>query len=216
MKELCQLYISLKRIHMLLWKLVLCITTKNLRLYLNLHCSLCNYTHVALLLTYKLALPPFQNSGPATSEDDVNASVVSVRERAHHLNRMESESELQKMTEAQCVKSQRSVKICFNSFVFKISFDFQFLFKFSQSMLIYFCGLIKFNLSSWNYLLIKDYISTEVWVFFNLHTFFCCSFFIVSLLLTIISYRGCQGMLLGKFSVFCMQFQIEENVDFLI
>lgn len=60
----------------------------------------------------------FQNSGPATSEDDVNASVVSVRERAHHLNRMESESELQKMTEAQCVKSQRSVKICFNSFVF--------------------------------------------------------------------------------------------------
>lgn len=141
MKELCQLYISLKRIHMLLWKLVLCITTKNLRLYLNLHCSLCNYTHVALLLTYKLALPPFQNSGPATSEDDVNASVVSVRERAHHLNRMESESELQKMTEAQSVKSQRSVKICFNSFVFKISFDFQFLFKFSQSMLIYFCGL---------------------------------------------------------------------------
>lgn len=94
-----------------------------------------------MLLTYKLALPPFQNSGPATSEDDVNASVVSVRERAHHLNRMESESELQKMTEAQSVKSQRSVKICFNSFVFKISFDFQFLFKFSQSMLIYFCGL---------------------------------------------------------------------------
>lgn len=176
MKEFCQLYISLKRIHMLLWKLVLCITTKNLRLYLNLHCSLCNYTHVALLLTYKLALPPFQNSGPATSEDDVNASVVSVRERAHHLNRMESESELQKMTEAQSVKSQRSVKICFNSFVFKISFDFQFLFKFSQSMLIYFYGLIKFNLSSWNYLLIKDYISTEAWVFFNLHTFFCCSF----------------------------------------
>ncbi|XP_065935243.1 ankyrin repeat domain-containing protein SOWAHC isoform X2 [Magallana gigas] len=50
------------------------------------------------------------NSGPATSEDDVNASVVSVRERAHHLNRMESESELQKMTEAQSVKSQRSTK----------------------------------------------------------------------------------------------------------
>lgn len=112
-----------------------------LRLYLSLRCSLCNYTQLALLLTYKLALPPFQNSGPATSEDDVNASVVSVRERAHHLNRMESESELQKMTEAQSVKSQRSVKICFNSFVFKISFDFQFLFKFSQSMLIYFCGL---------------------------------------------------------------------------
>lgn len=62
---------------------------------------------------YKLALPPFQNSGPATSEDDVNASVVSVRERAHHLNRMESESELQKMTEGQRVKGQRSVKICF-------------------------------------------------------------------------------------------------------
>lgn len=126
MKEFCQLYISLKRIHMLLWKLVLCITTKNLRLYLNLHCSLCNYTHVALLLTYKLALPPFQNSGPATSEDDVNASVVSVRERAHHLNRMESESELQKMTEAQSVKSQRSVKICLILSFLKLVLTFNF------------------------------------------------------------------------------------------
>ncbi|XP_062613679.1 ankyrin repeat domain-containing protein SOWAHC-like isoform X1 [Saccostrea cucullata] len=48
------------------------------------------------------------NSGPVTSEDDVNASIVSVKERAHHLNRMESESELQKMAEGQRVKGQRS------------------------------------------------------------------------------------------------------------
>ncbi|XP_061162639.1 ankyrin repeat domain-containing protein SOWAHB-like [Saccostrea echinata] len=48
------------------------------------------------------------NSGPVTSEDDVNASIVSVKERAHHLNRMESESELQKMTEGQRVKGQQS------------------------------------------------------------------------------------------------------------
>lgn len=64
---------------------------------------------IALLLTYKLTLPQFQNSGPVTSEDDVNASVVSVKERALHLNRMESESEMQKIVEDQRVKGQQSV-----------------------------------------------------------------------------------------------------------
>ncbi|XP_055997901.1 ankyrin repeat domain-containing protein SOWAHA-like [Ostrea edulis] len=48
------------------------------------------------------------NSGPVTSEDDVNASVVSVKERALHLNRMESESEMQKIVEDQRVKGQQS------------------------------------------------------------------------------------------------------------
>nr|XP_022335842.1 ankyrin repeat domain-containing protein SOWAHA-like [Crassostrea virginica] len=50
------------------------------------------------------------NSGPATSEDDANVSTVSVKERALHLNRMESETELQKMTEGQRSKGQRTVK----------------------------------------------------------------------------------------------------------
>ena len=77
--------------------------------------------YVALLFTYKLALPQFQNSGPATSEDDANASTVSVKERALHLNRMESETELQKMTEGQRSKGQRTVITFFvvdYSFVF--------------------------------------------------------------------------------------------------
>jgi hypothetical protein len=50
-----------------------------------------------------------QNSGPVSTEDDVNASIVSVKERALHLNRMESQSEMQKIVEDQRAKGQRSV-----------------------------------------------------------------------------------------------------------
>lgn len=70
-----------------------------LRFYLNLRCLLCNYIYVVLFFIYKFALLFFQNLGLVILEDDVNVLVVSVRERVYYLNRMESESELQKMIE---------------------------------------------------------------------------------------------------------------------
>lgn len=40
--------------------------------------------------------------------------------------------------------------------------------------------------------------------------------FVFCVTVTVIDYKGCQGMLVGKFSVFCMQFQMKGYHVFLI
>lgn len=76
-----------------------------------------NYCSPIYFLTYKVSI--FQSSAGQELEDDGNASIMSVKERARHLNRIESETELQKTSSSNlgAVRKKDNKRVLLYSFI---------------------------------------------------------------------------------------------------